>query len=280
MYLQDLIFNLQKFWATHGCNILQPIDTQVGAGTSHPATMLRSLGKQSWKAAYVQPCRRPTDGRYAQNPNRMQHYNQFQVLIKPSPLDIQQICLESLSHLGIDKKLHDIRFVQSDWKNPTLGAWGLGWEIWCDGMEIMQFTYMQQVGGVSCDPIPAEITYGLERLAMYLQNKNSVWELRWNVSTDYSEIYRDQEIEFCHFNFTSVNTSILLRHFADFEQLANGLIEEDLAYPAYEFCLKASHIFNILEARRILSVPKRESYISRIRKLANICCEKYVSKYC
>ena len=279
MYLQDVIFNLQKFWGEYGCNIVQPLDTEVGAGTSHPATMLRSLDANPWKVAYVQPCRRPADGRYADNPNRMQYYNQFQVLMKPSPADIQQKCLDSMLHLGIDNKLHDIRFIHSDWENPTLGAWGLGWEIWCDGMEIIQFTYMQQVGGVSCKLIPAEVTYGLERLAMYLQDKDSVWDLEWNKETKYRDIYRNQEIEFCHFNFEDNNTEIFLKHFADFEKISNDLISKDLVYPAYEFCLKASHVFNILEARGVLSVAERASYIARVRNLAKDCCEKYAVKF-
>ena len=248
MYLQDIIFKLQNFWGEQGCNILQPLDVEVGAGTSHPATMLKSLDSKPWQVAYVQPCRRPADGRYANNPNRMQYYNQFQVLMKPSPSNIQQKCLDSIRNLGINNKLHDIRFIHSDWENPTLGAWGLGWEIWCDGMEIIQFTYMQQVGGVTCRLIPAEVTYGLERLAMYIQDKESVWDLKWNKNTKYSDIYRDQEIEFCHFNFEDCDSKLFVKHFAEYEQISQSLIKRNYIYPAYEYCLKASHIFNILES--------------------------------
>ena len=276
MFFQDIIFNLQTYWGDQGCVILQPLDTEVGAGTSHPATMLKSLGDNRWNVAYVQPCRRPTDGRYGENPNRMQYYYQFQVLMKPSPDDIQKKCIESLKSLGIDKALHDIRFVHSDWENPTLGAWGLGWEIWCDGMEIIQFTYMQQVGGVSCKIIPAEITYGLERLAMYVQAKDSVWDLVWNSSgITYKEILLEQEREFCKYNFHGADTKILIQHFQGYEKIASQLIAEGLIYPAYDYCLKSSHLFNILEARGVLSVTERVAYIAKVRDMAKSCCLKF-----
>ena len=238
MHFQDIIFNLQKYWNQQGCVVLQSLDTEVGAGTSHPATMLKSLDEKSWNVAYVQPCRRPADGRYGDNPNRMQHYYQFQVLMKPSPDDIQEKCLNSLKILGIDSNLHDIRFVHSDWDNPTLGAWGLGWEVWCNGMEIIQFTYMQQVGGISCKLIPGEITYGLERLAMYIQDKDNVWDLVWNSSgITYKDIFLAQEKEFCEFNFNVADTDMLIRHFNDYEVMAQKLIDKNLLYPAYDYCV-------------------------------------------
>lgn len=276
MHFQDIIFNLQKYWNKQGCVVLQPLDTEVGAGTSHPATMLKSLDEKSWNVAYVQPCRRPADGRYGDNPNRMQHYYQFQVLMKPSPDDIQEKCLNSLKILGIDGNLHDIRFVHSDWENPTLGAWGLGWEVWCNGMEIIQFTYMQQVGGISCKLIPGEITYGLERLAMYIQDKDNVWDLVWNSSgITYKDIFLAQEKEFCEFNFNVADTDMLIRHFNDYEVMAQKLIDKNLLYPAYDYCVKSSHLFNILEARGVLSVTERASYISRVRNIAKNCCFKF-----
>lgn len=280
MYFQDIIFTLQTYWNQQGCVVLQPLDTEVGAGTSHPATMLKSLDDKEWNVAYVQPCRRPTDGRYGDNPNRMQHYYQFQVLMKPSPDDIQKKCLESLELLGIDNKLHDIRFVHSDWENPTLGAWGLGWEVWCNGMEIIQFTYMQQVGGITCKLIPGEITYGLERLAMYIQDKDSVWDLVWNSSgITYKDIFLAQEKEFCEFNFNAANTDILIAHFKDYEKMALELIDKNLLYPAYDYCVKSSHLFNILEARGVLSVTERASYISRVRNVAKSCCSKFAKTH-
>ena len=280
MYFQDIIFNLQTYWNQQGCVVLQPLDTEVGAGTSHPATMLKSLDDKEWNVAYVQPCRRPTDGRYGDNPNRMQHYYQFQVLMKPSPDDIQKKCLDSLKLLGIDNKLHDIRFVHSDWENPTLGAWGLGWEVWCNGMEIIQFTYMQQVGGIACKLIPGEITYGLERLAMYIQDKDNVWDLVWNSSgITYKDIFLTQEKEFCEFNFNAANTDILIAHFKDYEKIALELIDKNLLYPAYDYCVKSSHLFNILEARGVLSVTERASYISRVRNIAKSCCSKFAKTH-
>jgi glycyl-tRNA synthetase alpha chain len=280
MYFQDIIFNLQTYWNQQGCVVLQPLDTEVGAGTSHPATMLKSLDDKEWNVAYVQPCRRPADGRYGDNPNRMQHYYQFQVLMKPSPDDIQKKCLDSLKLLGIDNKLHDIRFVHSDWENPTLGAWGLGWEVWCNGMEIIQFTYMQQVGGITCKLIPGEITYGLERLAMYIQDKDSVWDLVWNSSgITYKDIFLAQEKEFCEFNFNAANTDILIAHFKDYEKMALELIDKNLLYPAYDYCVKSSHLFNILEARGVLSVTERASYIGRVRNIAKSCCSKFAKTH-
>ena len=276
MFFQDIIFKLQAYWNEQGCVILQPLDTEVGAGTSHPTTMLKSLDDNEWNVGYIQPCRRPADGRYGENPNRMQYYYQFQVLMKPSPDDIQERCIESLNLLGINKNLHDIRFVHSDWENPTLGAWGLGWEVWCNGMEIIQFTYMQQVGGISCKLIPAEITYGLERLATYIQDKDSVWDLVWNSSgITYGEILLKQEKEFCRYNFHGTDTQILIKHFQDYEKTANQLIAEGLIYPAYDYCLKSSHLFNIIDARGILSVTERVSYISRVRSIAESCCLKF-----
>jgi glycyl-tRNA synthetase alpha chain len=276
MFFQDIIFKLQTYWNDQGCVIIQPLDTEVGAGTSHPATMLKSLDDKAWNVAYVQPCRRPADGRYGQNPNRMQHYYQFQVLMKPSPDDIQSKCIDSLKLLGIDKELHDIRFVHSDWENPTLGAWGLGWEVWCNGMEIIQFTYMQQVGGIPCKIIPGEITYGLERLALYIQDKDSVWDLVWNSSgITYREIFLEQEQEFCQYNFHGADTQILISHFEDYEKIANQLIDQGLLYPAYSYCIKSSHLFNILEARGVLSVTERASYIGRVRNLTKSCCLKF-----
>ena len=276
MFFQDIIFKLQTYWNDQGCVVLQPLDTEVGAGTSHPATMLKSLDDKAWNVAYVQPCRRPADGRYGQNPNRMQHYYQFQVLMKPSPDDIQSKCIDSLKLLGIDKELHDIRFVHSDWENPTLGAWGLGWEVWCNGMEIIQFTYMQQVGGIPCKIIPGEITYGLERLALYIQDKDNVWDLVWNSSgITYREIFLEQEQEFCQYNFHGADTQTLINHFEDYEKIANQLIDQGLLYPAYSYCIKSSHLFNILEARGVLSVTERASYISRVRNLTKSCCLKF-----
>ena len=279
MNFQDIIFQLQVYWNKQGCVILQPIDTEIGAATSHPATMLNSLDDRQWNVAYTQPCRRPSDGRYGDNPNRMQHYYQFQVLMKPSPDDLQQKIIDSLKLIGIKNNLHDIRFVHSDWENPTLGAWGLGSEIWCDGMEVIQCTYMQQVGGISCTLIPGEVTYGLERLAMYIQDKDSVWDIIWDSSgITYKDIFLQQEQEFCDFNFNEANTSILISHFNDYESMANDLIAKNLLYPAYNYCLKASHLFNILEARRVLSIAERASYISRVRQLSKSCCLKFSSK--
>jgi len=266
---QDIIMNLQKFWGKYGCLILQPYDIEVGAGTFHPATTLRSLGPKPWKAAYVQPSRRPTDGRYGKNPNRLQHYYQFQVIIKPSPKDIKQIYLKSLASIGIDTKKHDIRFVEDDWESPTLGAAGLGWEVWCDGMEVTQFTYFQQMTGFECKPVPVELTYGLERLCMFVQGKNNVYDLDWNnEGVKYKEVFFQAEKEFSAYNFEFANTETLLKSFEFAETECKALLEKKLALPAYDQCLKASHVFNLLDARGVIGVAERTGYINRIRELA------------
>ncbi|WP_199562504.1 glycine--tRNA ligase subunit alpha [Pelagibacterium lacus] len=286
---QGLILTLQKFWADQGCVILQPYDMQMGAGTFHTATTLRSLGPRHWKAAYVQPSRRPTDGRYGENPNRLQHYYQFQVILKPSPPDIQELYLASLAAIGLDAKLHDIRFVEDDWESPTLGAWGLGWECWCDGMEVSQFTYFQQVAGFECSPVPGEITYGLERLAMYVQGVENVYDLNFNgregaEKVTYGDVFLQNEQEFSKYNFEAADTAMLFRHFKDAEDeckalLAMGRTEDGrqtLAVPAYEQVIKASHTFNLLDARGVISVTERQSYILRIRELAKLCGEAWL----
>ena len=266
---QDLIFNLQKFWSKYGCVILQPYDLEVGAGTFHPATTLRSLGPKPWKAAYVQPSRRPTDGRYGKNPNRLQHYYQFQVIIKPSPKEIKKIFLKSLSTIGINHKEHDIRFVEDDWESPTLGAAGLGWEVWCDGMEITQFTYFQQMAGIECKPISVELTYGLERICMFTQGKNNVFDLIWNNSgVKYRDVFHQSEKEYSAYNFEHANTEYLLKNFEIAESECKSLLEKKLSLPAYDQCLKASHVFNLLDARGVIGVAQRTEYISRIRDLA------------
>tara|TARA_R110002110_G_scaffold376568_2_gene586645 strand:- start:160051 stop:160947 length:897 start_codon:yes stop_codon:yes gene_type:complete len=271
---QDLILTLQRFWADQGCVILQPYDMEVGAGTFHPATTLRALGPDPWRAAFVQPSRRPTDGRYGENPNRLQHYYQFQVILKPSPKDSQELYLQSLGALGIDPKSHDIRFVEDDWESPTLGAWGLGWEVWCDGMEVSQFTYFQQVGGFDCDPVAVELTYGLERLAMYVQGVENVYDLDFNgAGTKYGDVFLRAEREFSAYNFEHANTDILFQHFADAEAECHALIAQKLALPAYDQCIKASHTFNLLDARGVISVTERQAYILRVRELAKGCCE-------
>ena len=275
---QDTILNLQKFWSKHGCIILQPYDMEVGAGTFHPATTLRSLGPKPWKAAYVQPSRRPTDGRYGDNPNRLQHYYQFQVIIKPSPSNIKKLYLNSLSVIGIDHKNHDIRFVEDDWESPTLGAAGLGWEVWCDGMEITQFTYFQQMTGIECKPVPVEITYGLERLCMFVQGKNNVFDLDWNnEGIKYREVFFQAEKEFSAYNFEFANTDILLKNFETTENECKSLLEKKLSLPAYDQCLKASHIFNLLDARGVIGVAERTGYITRIRELAKGCGALWLS---
>jgi glycyl-tRNA synthetase alpha chain len=280
---QDLILALQSFWAAQGCVILQPYDLEVGAGTFHPATTLRALGPDDhWKCAYVQPSRRPTDGRYGKNPNRLQHYYQFQVLLKPSPADSQELYLDSLRDLGIDPLAHDIRFVEDDWESPTLGAWGLGWEVWCDGMEVTQFTYFQQVGGIDCNPVPVELTYGLERLAMYIQGVENVYDLDWDgIDADkggkcYGDVFLRAEQEFSAFNFEHADTTAVLRHFEDAEAACGALLDKRLALPAYDQCIKASHLFNLLDARGVISVTERQAYIGRIRALAKSCCEAWV----
>ena len=264
--------NLQKFWGKYGCVILQPYDLEVGAGTFHPATTLRSLGSKPWKAAYVQPSRRPTDGRYGKNPNRLQHYYQYQVIIKPSPKNIKQTYLKSLSAIGIDIKNHDIRFVEDDWESPTLGAAGLGWEVWCDGMEITQFTYFQQMTGIECKPVPVELTYGLERLCMFVQGKDNVFDLDWNNDgVKYKEVFLQAEKEFSAYNFEFANTENLLKNFEIVEKECSTLLEKKLALPAYDQCLKASHLFNLLDARGVIGVAERTGYINRIRELAKGC---------
>ena len=266
---QDTILNLQKYWSKQGCVVLQPYDMEVGAGTFHPATTLRSLGSKPWKAAYVQPSRRPTDGRYGDNPNRLQHYYQFQVLIKPSPKNIKKLYLNSLVAIGIKHKEHDIRFVEDDWESPTLGAAGLGWEVWCDGMEVTQFTYFQQMAGIECNPISVELTYGLERLCMFTQEKKNVFDLEWNNDgVLYRDVFHQAEKEFSKYNFELANTDNLFKIFDMTEKESKSLIENKLSLPAYDQCLKASHIFNILDARGVISVAQRAEYISRIRDLA------------
>ena len=265
---QEIIMNLQKFWGKYGCIILQPYDLEVGAGTFHPATTLRSLGSKPWKAAYVQPSRRPTDGRYGKNPNRLQHYYQYQVIIKPSPDNIKQVYLKSLSTIGIDIKNHDIRFVEDDWESPTLGAAGLGWEVWCDGMEITQFTYFQQMTGIECKPVPVEMTYGLERLCMFVQGKKNVFDLDWNnEGVKYKEVFHQAEKEFSAYNFEHANVETLLKMFEMHESEAKDLVEKKVSLPAYDQCLKASHVFNILDARGAISVAQRAGYIARIRDI-------------
>ena len=274
---QDTILNLQKYWSKHGCVILQPYDIEVGAGTFHPATTLRSLGSKPWKAAYVQPSRRPSDGRYGDNPNRLQHYYQFQVIIKPSPKDIKKLYLNSLSAIGIKNQEHDIRFVEDDWESPTLGAAGLGWEVWCDGMEVTQFTYFQKMAGMECNPVSVEITYGLERLCMFIQNKKNVFELNWNEQgVLYKDVFHQSEKEFSAYNFEHANTENLLKIFEMLEDEAKSLTERKLSLPAYDQCLKASHVFNILDSRGVISVAQRAEYIARIRELTKMIGKVWV----
>ena len=284
---QDLILTLHQYWAAQGCVILQPYDMEVGAGTFHPATTLRSVGPRPWAAAYVQPSRRPKDGRYGENPNRLQHYYQYQVIMKPSPLDLQELYLGSLEAIGIDRSLHDIRFVEDDWESPTLGAWGLGWEVWCDGMEVSQFTYFQQVGGRDCSPVSGELTYGLERLAMYVQGVDNVYDLNFNGQDgekriSYGDVFLQAEQEFSRFNFEYANTEALQQHFIDAEKECHALLQagekdgrHELALPAYDQCIKASHTFNLLDARGVISVTERQAYILRVRELAKGCCEAW-----
>jgi glycyl-tRNA synthetase alpha chain len=280
---QSLILRLQQFWAEQGCVILQPYDVEVGAGTFHPATTLRALGPEPWKAAYVQPSRRPTDGRYGENPNRLQHYYQFQVILKPAPADSQELYLKSLAHLGVDLALHDVRFVEDDWESPTLGAWGLGWEVWLDGMEVTQFTYFQQVGGIECDPVSTELTYGLERLAMYVQGVENVYDLDFNGApgaekVTYGQVFKRNEREFSAYNFELADTAKLLQHFRDAEEECQALIAAGLPLPAYDQCIKASHRFNLLDARGVISVTERAAYIGRVRALAKACCEAWLGE--
>ncbi len=279
MNFQDIILKLQHFWAENGCNVLQPYDMEMGAGTFHPATFFGALGKKPTAIAYAQPCRRPKDGRYGENPNRWQHYYQFQVIIKPTPDNIQTIYLKSLQAIGIKTEKHDIRFVEDDWESPTLGASGLGWEVWLDGMEISQFTYFQQVGGIEVFPISVELTYGLERLAMYIQDVDDFKDISWNDTTMYAAIFLDKEVEFSEFNFKKANVKSLFASFKDYEKQASNLIKEKLVYPAYDYLLKCSHIFNLLDARGVISVTERAAYIGRIRKMAKDCALLYIEKY-
>jgi len=276
---QGLILALQQYWAECGCVVLQPLDLEVGAGTFHPATFLRAIGPESWNTAYVQPCRRPTDGRYGENPNRLQHYYQFQVILKPSPENIQELYLRSLQHLGIDTLVHDIRFVEDNWESPTLGAWGLGWEVWLNGMEVTQFTYFQQVGGLDCYPVSGEITYGIERIAMYLQGVDSIYDIVWTRGSDgvvtYGDVFKQNEVEMSAFNFEYADTDLLFKSFDDCEEQCNFLINKSLALPAYEQVLKASHYFNLLDARRAISVTERQRFILRVRTLSKKVAEAY-----
>ena len=276
---QGLILSLQHFWAEKGCVVLQPLDLEVGAGTFHPATFLRAIGPESWNAAYVQPCRRPTDGRYGENPNRLQHYYQFQVLLKPSPDGIQEIYLDSLKNLGFDTSTHDIRFVEDNWESPTLGAWGLGWEVWLNGMEVTQFTYFQQVGGLECYPVSGEITYGIERLAMYIQGVESIYDIVWTEGADgpitYGDVFKQNEVEMSEFNFECASVDLLFSYFEDCEVQCKILIEKNLPLPAYEQVLKASHYFNLLDARKAVSVTERQRFILRVRTLARSVAQTY-----
>jgi len=289
---QDIILRLQNYWVAQGCALMQPYDMEVGAGTFHPATTLRSLGPKPWSVAYVQPSRRPTDGRYGENPNRLQHYYQFQVLMKPSPPDFQNLYLGSLDAIGIDTQLHDIRFVEDDWESPTLGAWGLGWEVWCDGMEVSQFTYFQQVGGHDCNPVSGELTYGLERLAMYILGVDYVMDMPFNapeanIPLKYGDIFKQTEEEYSRWNFDVANTETLFRHFDEAEQDCIEILSQDeldaksgknitMVHPAYDQCIKASHIFNILDSRGVISVTERQAYIGRVRGLAKQCADAFV----
>ncbi|MEA3362055.1 MAG: glycine--tRNA ligase subunit alpha [Thermodesulfobacteriota bacterium] len=278
MTFQNLILSLQNYWAEQGCVIQQPYDIEKGAGTFNPATFLRALGPEPWNVAYVEPSRRPTDGRYGENPNRLQHYYQFQVILKPSPQNIQDLYLDSLKSFGIDPLAHDIRFVEDNWEGPTLGAWGLGWEVWLDGMEITQFTYFQQCGGIDLKPISGEITYGCERIAMYLQGVDNVYDLEWTDGIKYGDIHHQTEVEFSHYNFEEADTDMLFQLFDMYEKESLRLVEKDLVFPAYDFVLKGSHAFNLLDARSAISVTERASYIGRVRNMAKLCAEGYVKQ--
>jgi len=278
MNFQQVILSLENFWAKKGCVMAQPYDMEVGAGTFHPTTLLKALGPEPWKVAYVQPSRRPTDGRYGENPNRLQHYYQYQVILKPSPLDVQQQYIDSLRILGVDPLAHDIRFVEDDWESPTLGASGLGWEVWLDGMEITQFTYFQLAGSIELNPISVEITYGLERIAMYLQGIDNVFDLQWNEFIKYGDVHHQQEVEQSTYNFEKANVEMLFDLFDKYEIEANRIIGEGLVQPAYEYCLKCSHTFNLLDARGAVSVTERTGYIARIRNLARVCAEEYLKQ--
>ena len=273
---QEIIFNLQEYWSNNGCAIIQPYDMEVGAGTSHTATFLRSIGPEPWKAAYVQPSRRPKDGRYGENPNRLQHYYQFQVALKPSPENIVDLYMKSLENLGFDLKNNDVRLVEDNWENPTLGAWGLGWEVWLNGMEVTQFTYFQQVGGIACKPITGEITYGLERLAMYIQNVDSIYDIQWTKDLKYGDVFLQNEIEQSAYNFEHSDSEFLLTAFSSHEKQAGYLVENNLALPAYEQVLKAAHTFNLLDARGVISVTERADYIGRIRVISRLVANSYL----
>ncbi len=273
---QEIILRLSRFWADYGCVVLQPYDMEVGAGTFHPATTLRSLGPEPWNTAYVQPSRRPTDGRYGENPNRLQHYYQYQVILKPSPDDIQDIYLDSLRAIGITPEEHDVRFVEDDWESPTLGAWGLGWEVWLDGMEVTQFTYFQQVGGFECDPVPGEITYGIERLAMYIQGVDSVYDLTWVEGVTYGDVFHANEVQYSEYNFEVADTDMLYRLFEMYEKECQRTLAAGLVLPAYDYVLKCSHAFNMLDARGAIAVTERTTFIGRVRTLARACCEAYL----
>ncbi len=278
MYFQDIILSLQEFWAKHGCVIEQPMDIECGAGTFNPHTFLRVIGPEPWSVAYVEPSRRPTDGRYGENPNRLQRYFQFQVILKPSPENVQELYLESLSALGLDAAKNDIRFVEDDWESPTLGAWGLGWEVWLNGMEVTQFTYFQQVGGIDLQPISVELTYGLERLAMYLQGVESVYDLQWNEHVTYGDLYHQNEVEQSRYNFEESNASMLLQFFNECEAECKKLLELKLPWPAYDYCLKCSHTFNLLDARGAISITERTGYIGRVRTLASGVAQLYAAQ--
>ncbi len=278
MTLQELILSLHRYWADRGCVIHQPYDLEMGAGTFHPATFLRALGPEPWRSAYAQPCRRPTDGRYGDNPNRMQHYYQYQVVLKPSPDEIQTLYLESLARLGINPKQHDIRFMQDDWESPTLGAWGLGWEVRLDGMEITQFTYFQEIGGIELNPITVEITYGTERIAMYLQQVDNVFDLAWNDAVTYGDIHHETEVQFSRYNFEEGDVPMLSSTFQAFEAECQRLLAKGLTLPAYDYCIKTSHLFNLLDARGAISVAERTGYIARVRALARQCAERYIGE--
>jgi glycyl-tRNA synthetase alpha chain len=274
--LQDLLLALHRFWTDQGCVIQQPYDLEVGAGTFHPATFLRVLGPEPWRAAYAQPCRRPTDGRYGENPNRLQHYYQYQVILKPAPANVQDLYLQGLRTVGINPQQHDIRFIQDDWESPTLGAWGLGWEVRLDGMEITQFTYFQEVGGIELNPISAEITYGTERIAMYLQGVNNVFDLVWTDGIRYGDVHHDSEVQFSTYNFQAADVKLLMQTFTGYEAEGKRLAEQGLILPAYDCCIKTSHLFNVLDARGALSISERTAYIARVRALARVCAEGYV----
>ncbi len=278
MTFQELILALQKFWAQHNCILQQPYDIEVGAGTFNPATFLRVLGPEPWNAAYVEPSRRPTDGRYGENPNRLQHYYQYQVIMKPSPMDIQDMYLESLKSFGIDPLEHDIRFVEDDWESPTLGAWGLGWEVWLDGMEITQFTYFQQAGGIDLKPVSVEITYGIERIAMYLQGIDNVYDLAWTKGITYGDVHHRGEVEFSRYNFEESDPDMLFNLFSMYEKESNRVIQKGLILPAYDYCLKCSHTFNLLQARGAISITERTGYIARVRNLARAVAEAYLKQ--